>query len=412
MRTIEVAAAFAGLYLSWAACGGAGGGNPGPGGPAASPTPGTAPPLSVGLLVASRGSDRILRYDGSGSSGGVFASDPALVRPVGITFGPDGNLYVAAGDTDHVLRLAGSTGASLGVFTRGATIRSPRNVNFGPDGAFYVADGSLGQVLRFDGATGAFDRVFVQDPALQGPTSFTFGPDGNVYVVSVLTDRVLKFEGTTGALLGPFATTNLRQPHDVSFGPDANLYVTNSGSTIIQRFRGDTGEYIGPFVTDPALRQPLGMAWGPDGNLYVANQGANEIRRYDGATGASLGALVASGAGGLSSPSFFVFLPTAGLTLSGAPDTARAAASLRVSGAQPGGRILIAHGAAGSAGAIGECPGLPIGVGAPVVDQARVADESGNTVAALAGQRGATVTFVAIDAARCAATAPVAVTMP
>jgi hypothetical protein len=67
---------------------------------------------------------------------------------------------------------------------------------------------------------------------------------------------------------------------------------------------------------------------------------------------------------------------------------------------------------AGGAGNIEECPGLPLGIGAPVVDQARVADESGDTVAALGGQRGATVTFVAIDAARCAATAPVAVTMP
>jgi len=412
MRTKEVTAAFAGLCIAFAACGGSGGGSSVPSGPAASPTPGSAPPLSVGLLVASRGSDRILRYDGSGSSGGVFASDPALVRPVGITFGPDGNLYVAAGDTDRVLRFAGGTGTSLGVFTLGATIQSPRNVNFGPDGAFYVADGFHGQVLRFDGATGAFDRVFIQDPTLQGPTSFTFGPDGNVYVVSVLTNRVLRFDGTTGALLGPFATTGLLQPHDVSFGPDANLYVTNSGSTVIQRFRGDTGEPIGPFVSDSALRQPLGMAWGPDGNLYVANQGANEIRRYDGATGASLGVLVAAGAGGLNSPSFFVFLPPAGLTLSGAADSARGAALLRVSGARPGGRILIAHGAAGGAGAIEECPSLQVGVGAPVVDQARVADESGNTVAALAGQRGATVTFVAIDAARCLATAPVAVTMP
>jgi hypothetical protein len=223
---------------------------------------------------------------------------------------------------------------------------------------------------------------------------------------------VLRFDGATGALLGPFATTGLVQPHDVSFGPDANLYVTNSGSTIIQRFRGDTGELIGAFVTDPALRQPLGMAWGPDGNLYVANQGGNEIRRYDGATGASLGALVSAGAGGLAAPSFFVFLPPAGLTLSGTADGARGAALLRVSGAQPGSQILLAHGTAGGTGTLDACPRLPLGVGTPVLDQARAADESGSTVAALPGQRGATVTFVAIDAARCLATAPVAVTMP
>lgn len=410
MKTRGVSAALA--CLTFAACGGSSGGGSGPTGPTASPTPASAPPLAVGLLVGSRGSDRVLRYDGSGAAGGVFASDPALVRPVGITFGPDGNLYVAAGDTDRVLKLSASTGASLGTFTRGGALQSPRNVNFGPDGAFYVADGFLGQILRFDGDTGAFDRVFIQDPSLQGPTSFAFGPDGNVYVVSVLTNRVLRFDGATGALMGPFATTGLVQPHDVSFGPDANLYVTNSGSTVIQRFRGDTGEPIGAFVTDPALRQPLGMAWGPDGNLYVANQGANEIRRYDGASGASLGTLVSAGAGGLAAPAFFVFLPPPGLTLSGTPDSARGAALLRVSGARPGGRILLAHGAAGGSGAVEACRGLSVGVGAPVLDQARIADESGSTVAALPGARGTTVTFVAIDVARCVASTPVAVAMP
>ena len=401
-------AAMAGILVAFAACGGSSGGGTAPSPPSPTPTPSI--PLTAGLLVTSRGSDRILRFDAAGASQGVFAADPALVRPVGITFGPDGNVYVAVGDTDRVMRFSGTTGASLGVFTRGAALRSPRNVNFGPDGALYVADGSLNQILRFDGTSGAFDRVFIQD--LQGPTSFTFGPDGNVYVANVLSNRVLRFDGTTGAAMGTFATTNLVQPHDVSFGPDGNLYVTNAGSTVIQRFRGDTGESIGPFVTDAGLNAPLGMAWGPDGNLYVANQLASEIRRYDGVSGASLGALVTAGAGGLASPAFLVFLPTPGLTLAGSADTARGAALLRVSGARPGGRVLFAHGQAGGSGTIGECPGLVLAIAAPVVDQARVADESGNVVAALAAARGAMVTFLAIDAARCLASTPVAVTLP
>ena len=365
-----------------------------------------------GLLVASRGSDKVLRYDRSGAPKGVFASDPALVKPVGITFGPDGNVYVAVGDTDRVMRFDGRSGHSLGVFTHGASLASPRNVNFGPDGAFYVADGFLNQVLRFDGRTGAFDRVFIQDPALNGPTSFTFGPDGDVYVASVLTNSVLRFDGATGALRGPFATTALVQPHDVSFGPDGNLYVTNSGSGIVQRFRGDTGEYLGAFVTDGALRQPLGMAWGLDGNLYVANQGGNEVRRYDGVTGASRGGLVSPGAGGLSGPAFLAFLPAPKLSLTATTDAARGTILLKVSGARAGGRILVAHGTAGGSATLHACPRLRLAVGSPAIDQTRFADESGNSLAAVAGRRGARVSFVAIDTGRCVATKPVAVTLP
>jgi streptogramin lyase len=365
-----------------------------------------------GLLVASRGSDKVLRYDRSGAPKGVFASDPALVKPVGTTFGPDGNVYVAVGDTNRVMRFDGKTGRSLGIFTRGASIESPRNVNFGPDGAFYVADGFLNQVLRFDGRTGSFDRVFIRDPALNGPTSFTFGPDGDVYVASVLTNSVLRFDGGTGALRGPFATTALTQPHDVSFGPDGNLYVTNSGSGIVQRFRGDTGAYLGAFVTDSALRQPLGMAWGLDGNLYVANQGGNEVRRYDGSTGASLGALVTAGAGGLSAPSFLVFLPAPKLALAATVDAERGTILLKVSGARPGGRVLVAHGTAGGSATLRECPRLRLAIGSPSIDQTRFADESGNTLAALESRTGARVSFVAIDAGRCVATKPVPITVP
>jgi streptogramin lyase len=372
----------------------------------------TLAPLPVGLLVASRGSDDVLRYAGDGTSQGVFASDSALVRPVGITFGPDGNVYVAAGDTDHVLRFNGSTGASMGVFTDGGTIQSPRNVNFGPDGAFYVADGVLNQIIRFDGTTGAFDRIFIQDAALQGPTSFTFGPDGNVYVVSVLTNSVLKYDGTTGALIGPFATQGLMQPHDVSFGPDGNLYVSNSGSKLVQRFHGDTGVFMGTFVNDKGLLNPLGMAWGPDGNLYLANQGENEVLRYDGHTGAQLGAFVAVGAGGINEPAFLAFLPPTSLSSRAVTDVAKTWASLVVSGAQPGARLLLVTGSTGGTSTLADCPGLTLPLGAATVDQARTADESGSTVASVTGASGLQRVYVAVDAARCQATGLTTVTVP
>src|SRR5512145_2516296 len=124
LRSIALAALVA------AACGGSGGPAAPASAPSAAPSPATGPLPVGGLLVASRGSDRVLRFDGSGTAAGVFASDPALVRPVGMTFGPDGNLYVAAGDTERVVRFAGDGGAFLGVFARGAALQSPRNLNF------------------------------------------------------------------------------------------------------------------------------------------------------------------------------------------------------------------------------------------------------------------------------------------
>ena len=51
-------------------------------------------------------------------------------------------------------------GASQGTFTSGVTMR-PSGMTFGPDGNLYVADADNNRVLKFDGSTGVFQSVFV-----------------------------------------------------------------------------------------------------------------------------------------------------------------------------------------------------------------------------------------------------------
>src|SRR5262245_46227455 len=120
---------------------------------------GTASAQAVpAFLVASRFTNEVLGYDQAGNPTGAFASGGGLVNPVGLTYGPDGNLYVASGNTNQVLRFDGSTGAPLGVFAQGNGLTAPRNLCFGPDGHMYVCSGGNARVLRFDGASGAVLR--------------------------------------------------------------------------------------------------------------------------------------------------------------------------------------------------------------------------------------------------------------
>src|SRR5205823_3419834 len=64
-----------------------------------------------------RNTNNVLRYNGTtGASMGTFASGGGLSAPTGLTFGPDGNLYVASQNTDSVLRYNGTTGAFLNTF--------------------------------------------------------------------------------------------------------------------------------------------------------------------------------------------------------------------------------------------------------------------------------------------------------
>lgn len=286
------------------------------------------------LLVTDRNGDRVLNYDlATGALLGTFAG-VGLDNPVGLTFGPDGDLFVVSALNDAVQRYDGTSGAFLGTF---ASVDDGRQLNFGPDGNLYVASAPTNSILRFDGVSGALLGTFASGGALNGPTSFTFGPDGNLYVGSVLNDRIKRFDGTSGAFLGNFVATNLNGPHDLSFGPDGHLYVTNAFLARIQRFDGASGAFLGSFVIDARLSAALGLSWDDEGNLLVVNQVRNEVLRYDGTSGAFLGEVVAPGTGGLSAPLFACLTPSvAFLSRSAIPSLAGVPNHLPIVGATPG----------------------------------------------------------------------------
>jgi sugar lactone lactonase YvrE len=267
------------------------------------------------LFVASQGEPTqrdILRYNQvNGSFDGIFASLGPYADPLGLAFGPDGNLYVADGTDNEVLRYNGITGAFLGVFASG--VQAPINLAFGPDGNLYVSS-SYSQVVRFNGSTGAFMDNFISDTRLAYPRGLTFGPDGNLYVVSYNNGSVLRYS-PAGTFLNTFVTPGtVSTPSDLLFGPDGNLYVT--GATLphsgVLRYNGTTGAFLGQFATVGANGiAPTDMAYGPDGNLYVTVQGAyaDGVLRFNGQTGALIDNFVTPGSGGLQNPFGIAFSP-------------------------------------------------------------------------------------------------------
>jgi hypothetical protein len=162
--------------------------------------------LSTGVVGT-----QVLRYDGSS---GAFLNVVAggLSRPLGITFGSDGSLYIANEDTNEVLRE--SNGVLSSFVTAGSGgLNQPRKAVFGSDGNLYVASQGTQQILRYNGQTGAFINSFAStnwgEGATVGPTWLEFGTDGYLYTTartttSGLDTSILRFNATTGAFVDSF----------------------------------------------------------------------------------------------------------------------------------------------------------------------------------------------------------------
>jgi WD40 repeat protein len=242
------------------------------------------------LLVASETRGAVLLYDGdTGALRGAFVppGSGGLSQPLGMTLGPDGNVYVGSFEAPgKVLRYSGQTGAFIDVFISGFSSRVA-HITFGPDGDLYgtlfdAADDL--DVFRADGSTGALVGYIGAGSPLDGASGIAFGPDGNLYVGSWDTNQIQRFDGATGAYLDAFVTlaAPLVGVAGIGFGPDGRLCAALWIAGDVFCFDGVTGELLGSIPanqTQPS--EPFKLAWGPDGDLYVSSSLTNSVLRYD-----------------------------------------------------------------------------------------------------------------------------------
>ncbi len=284
------------------------------------------------LVTTSLLTNQLLTFDEQGNFTGVLGdasqAESGLTNPSGVTFGPDGDIYVNSRATHQVMRFDGVSGAFQGVFGQADSTNSgllyPTGIKFGPDGNLYVASGWTSQILKYSGTTGQFLGVFAQRqngfanntitpqalsalglPAdLPDFTVIQFGPDGDLYVGSLLDDpdgnpangagTVRRYAGPNsanpGEFKGVFGETFNVAPNSLVFGPDSNLYINKATGQVLS-FAGPTttnpGQSLGVFAdvgadlrsqgVDFDILQLLGMEFSPDGNLQTGSVAINLV---------------------------------------------------------------------------------------------------------------------------------------
>lgn len=275
-----------------------------------------------------------------GNGNGAAANQ--LSYPLGIFVDPAGNVYVADGDNERILKFPpGSSSATDGITVAGGNGGgSAANQLSGPDALFvdaignlYVADTYNGRIQKFPPGSGsATAGVTVAGGNGVGSAANQFEPSGvcldgfgNLYVTDYLNGRILKFPpGSTGATNGVIvaggngqgsAANQLAGAYSGILDGSGNIYVADQSNGRVQKFPpGSTsatngitvagGNGIGTAANQ--LYDPSCIFLDSRGNLYVDDMENARIQEFPpGSTGATNGITVAGGIGWGAGPSQF-----------------------------------------------------------------------------------------------------------
>lgn len=225
----------------------------------------------------------------------------------------NGLLYVVAEGSNSIVRYRADTLEFVDFFVSVSGNPGITGVTFGPDGDMYLGGYNSDSVFRFDGTSGTPKGEVVRrsDGANGVDNGLVFGPDGLLYVPGFDSHNVIRWDPASGRAETFISSGSggLRRTRGILFEPDGSgVLVSSEGSGEILRYHRD-----GRF--DRRLAQfpfgPNGMAYAADGSLLVTGFGGDRVERIDARTGASLGRLVNANAGGLSGATFLSILPAA-----------------------------------------------------------------------------------------------------
>lgn len=261
-----------------------------------------APGFTAGnLFVASEGTNSIFEFQPNGVFVREFGPAFGLTAPHGLTFGPNGNLFVttsAAGGSVFEITI-GTTGAPALAQAWGVgNLTNPRDVAFGADGSLYVGtDTGIVEVSTSD----AVVRT-VANAAVVSNGRFCYGANNALYTANAdLTPSLARFD-VSGAYAGAYGPAPAAVIVALTGAPDGSVIYADASVPQNVVTLDTTGT---PSNTASPANAANALAVGPNAKLFATNA-ANQV-----VTLAPSGAatVVVAATAGLSNPRGLTFCP-------------------------------------------------------------------------------------------------------
>jgi streptogramin lyase len=208
-----------------------------------------------------------------------------------ITTGPDGRLWFTEapaaallGGLSHLGVLADTDGLAISrITTAGDAVErtvlpevdQSLGITAGPDGNVWCTEDQTNQIVRVSPSGDDTAHFAVTTPEA-GPLGITAGPDGNIWFTEYSGNKIGRL--TPSGLLTEFSIpTTDSQPRYIVSGPDGNLWFTEFGADKIGRISpsGVITEIRVPTVEC----QPYGITVGPDGNIWFTENAGQKVGR-------------------------------------------------------------------------------------------------------------------------------------
>lgn len=221
-------------------------------------------------------------------AGGVEAGDGGLAREASLRFvqgiaiaAHNGDIAIADADDHRVrvirpgtLRITTLAGTGYpgfsgdGGFGNQARLNTPYGLSFAPNGDLYIAD--LGnarvRVLTVQGTIRTVAGGGV-GPRLVAPRNVLAAPDGRLYISDFGSNQILVLEPGGNHRTLPEPTPNFRSPAGLALDPAGHLYIADSGNGRVLRYSSAAGYS----VHASGLELPTGVAWHSSGALLITD---------------------------------------------------------------------------------------------------------------------------------------------